>query len=186
MENQGPGLLACDEELFARVWGRVTAAQTAEPAGETEVSPQTALVPVSAPATPQPPVEQTAAALQRWTLHLLTDAEAYRALARRRAENRAVLTDLAREKQRGARSLAAEYFLRSGVRYWPQNALQTLPAQPLWPSIRTLYHTERRREAALRAQAAQEEADLANRYLALADAARAAANRLRVMLETLF
>lgn len=195
MENQGPGLLACDEELFARVWGRVTAnTDTSQPAPAspqptpTSTPPQTAIVPAATPSlpTPQPAIDPTAAALQRWVLHLLTDAEAYRVISRRAGQNRGVLSELGQGKQRGARTLAAEYFLRSGVRYWPRNALQNLQNQPFLPTLRGLYQAERRQEDALRAQAAQEEPELANRYLQLADAARAAANRLRTLLESLF
>lgn len=198
MENQGPGLLACDEELFARVWGRVTAdrADTDTPQvtpaspSPTPAStpPQTAIVPASAPTlpTPQPPLDPTSAALQRWVLHLLTDAEAYRLISRRSGQNRNILAELGRGKQRGAKTLATEYFLRSGVRYWPRNALQNLQNQPFLPTLRALYQAERRQEEALRAQAAQEDPELANRYLQLADAARAAANRVRILLESLF
>ncbi len=197
MENQGPGLLACDEELFARVWGRVTADRTAGMEGQTTVEhpqstattpPQTAIVPAATPALPtlQPAIDPTSAALQRWVLHLLTDAEAYRLISNRSGKNRSVLAQLGREKQHSAKILATEYFLRSGVRYWPRNALQNLQHQPFLPTLRGLYLAERRQEEALRAQAAQEEPELANRYLQLADAARAAANRLRNLLESLF
>lgn len=197
MENQGPGLLACDEELFARVWGRVTAERTegdtpqVTPASPSPTPastlPQTAIVPAAAPALPTPqPTDPTSAALQRWVLHLLTDGEAYRLISRRSGQNRNILAELGRGKQRGAKTLATEYFLRSGVRYWPRNALQNLQNQPFLPTLRALYQAERRQEEALRAQAAQEEPELANRYLQLADAARAAANRLRNLLESLF
>lgn len=197
MENHGPGLLACDEEFFTRVWGRVTADRTeGDTPRLTPVSPQptpastppqTAIVP-AAPAlpTPQTTIDPTSAALQRWVLHLLTDAEAYRLISRRSGQNRNILAELGRGKQRGAKTLATEYFLRSGVRYWPRNALQNLQNQPFLPTLRALYQAERRQEDALRAQAAQEEPELANRYLQLADAARAAANRLRNLLESLF
>lgn len=191
MENQGPGLLACDEELFARVWGRVAAERgdaDSPPPAFASAPPQTAIVPAATPPlpTPQPAIDPTSAALQRWVLHLLTDAEAYRLIARRAGQNRGVLTELGQGKRRGAKTLAAEYFLRSGVRYWPRNALQSLQDQPFLPTLRGLYLAERRQEDALRAQAAQEEPELANRYLQLADAARAAANRLRTLLEALF
>ena len=192
MENQGPGLLACDEELFARVWERVTAHRGEEVVESVAMEPpQTALAPAVPPpaaalAVPAAAPDATAAALQQWILHLLTDGEAYRVLARRGGQNRSVLAELSREKQHGAKILAAEYFLRSGVRYWPKNTLQVSQAQPFWPTLRGLYLSERRQEEALRAQAAQEEPELANRYLYLADAARAAANRLRDLLESLF
>lgn len=197
MENQGPGLLACDEELFARVWGRVTADRTegdtpqVTPASPSptpaSTPPQTAIVPAAAPALPVPqPTDPTSAALQRWVLHLLTDGEAYRLISHRSGKNRNILAELGRGKQRGAKTLATEYFLRSGVRYWPKNSLQNLQNQPFLPTLRALYQAERRQEEALRAQAAQEEPELANRYLQLADAARAAANRLRNLLESMF
>lgn len=194
MENQGPGLLACDEELFARVWDRVSAAGGDSPAPAVLEPPapprpaparppaDTALLPVPAPA----PVDPTGAALQRWVLWLLTDSSAYRALARRTGQGRETLAALSREKRRQARSLAAEYFLRTGVRYWPDDSLQPLQTMPLFPSLRALWGVERHRESTLRAQAAEEEPELANRYLALADAARAAGHRLRDLLETVW
>lgn len=191
MENQGPGLLACDEELFARVWDRVTASGAPQagsvvlnPPEPAPSAPQTALLPVSPPPADLPsPVDPTGAALQRWTLCLLTDSAAYRALARQARQGRDILHSLAREKHHQAKSLAAEYFLRTGVRYWPTGSLSSPPAPPFLPALRWLYTTERRREEALRAQAAQEEAELAQRYLVLSDAARAAALRLRELLE---
>lgn len=187
-------MLASDEELFARVWGRVTAHRAEGESEEnmTVPAPQTALVPAMIPPPPAtqpvpvPPAADTAAALQQWVLHLLTDAEAYRVLARRGGQNRSVLAELSREKQHSAKMLATEYFLRSGVRYWPKNTLQVLQAQPFWPTLRGLYLSERRQEETLRAQAAQEEPELANRYLFLAEQARSTASRLRELLESLF
>lgn len=194
MENQGMGMLACDEALFERVWSRVAGAPPEElcPAeGEPpEPAPQETLAarPSSPPAVlspaPLPAVDPTCAALQRWIFRLLNDGEAYRALARRTRRGREELSALGREKHGQARTLGAEYFLRTGVRYWPQNTLQPLPALPFFPFLRMLYAMERDRESALRAQAAQEEPELANRYLALADACRAAAHRLRALLES--
>lgn len=194
MENQGLGLLACDEELFARVWDRVTGdgqrgdapplltPESPAPPKPAPVctAPDTALVPAATP------VDPTGAALQRWVLLLLTDGAAYRALARRTARGRETLAALGREKQLQARSLAAEYFLRTGVRYWPGDSLRPLETLPLFPSLRALWGAERRRETALRAQAAEEEPELANRYLALADASRAAAHRVRDLLEAVW
>lgn len=194
MENQGLGLLACDEELFARVWNRVTGdGQRADapppPAPESPAPPQPATVraPVDTALVPAAtPVDPTGAALQRWVLWLLTDGAAYRSLARRTARGRETLAALGREKQLQARSLAAEYFLRTGVRYWPGDSLRPPETLPLFPSLRALWGAERRRETALRAQAAEEEPELANRYLALADASRAAARRLRDLLEIMW
>lgn len=194
MEKQGPGLLASDEELFARVWDRVTAATPRpEPPAEVQAAsegvqvcpaPETALMAVAPTVVTTPSVDVTCAALQRWTLRLLLDAAECRALARRAGRHGGELNELDREKRRQAKSLAAEYFLRTGVRYWPEAAVRPLPPLSLLPALRTLYLAQRDRETALRAQAAQEEPELANRYLALADASRAAAHRLRALLES--
>lgn len=198
MEKQGPGLLASDEELFARVWDRVTAAAPppvpwpeppvevpGEPVGvQVCPAPETALVAAAPTVVTAPPVNVTCAALQRWTLRLLLDASECRALARRAGRYGGELNELDREKRRQAKSLAAEYFLRTGVRYWPEAAVRPLPPLSLLPALRALCLAQRDREAALRAQAAQEEPELANRYLALADASRAAAHRLRTLLES--
>lgn len=198
MEKQGPGLLASDEELFARVWDRVTAAAPSPlpgPEPPTEVPaepekarvcpvPETALVAATPVVVAAPPVNATCAALQRWTLRLLLDATECRALARRAGRYGGELNELEREKRRQAKSLAAEYFLRTGVRYWPETTARPLPPLSLLPALRALYLAQRDRETALRAQAAQEEPELANRYLALADASRAAAHRLRALLES--
>lgn len=210
MENQGPGLLECDEELFTRVWDRVTGGQTpADPPANPGCTPASspsntvqtppscpvdaAPSPASAPLLPAPaprqlpvtlPVDPTGAALQRWVFRLLNDGEGYHALARRARRERGELTKLGQEKQRQARTLSAEYFLRSGVRYWPQNSLQPPQTLPFFSTLRGFYLTERDRETALRAQAAQEEPELANRYLALADACRAAAHRVRALIES--
>lgn len=198
MEKQGPGLLASDEELFARVWDRVTAAPPAlrpEPSAEVQgepegaracPAPETALVPAAPAVIPAPTANDTCAALQRWTLRLLLDASECRALAQRAGRQGEELRGLEREKRRQARSLAAEYFLRTGVRYWPEATARPLPPLSLLPALRLLYLAQRDRETALRAQAAQEDPELANRYLALADAARAAAHRLRALLETVW
>lgn len=185
MEHQGPGLLAADEDLFARVWDRVTAERAAE---ETPPPGPTPLPALRTPAeTVSPlPVDPTCAALQRWVLCLLTDGELYRAVSRRVRRFGGELAALGREKHRQARSLGAEYFLRTGVRYWPQPNLRTLGTMPPFPALRAICLTERRREEALRAQAAQEEPELANRYLELADAARAAGRQVRALLEALW
>lgn len=198
MEKQGPGLLASDEELFDRVWDRVTAAAPPpapwpEQPAEVQVAPEgmqgcpapeTALVAAAPTVVTAPPVNETCAALQRWTLRLLLDASECRALARRAGRHGGELNALEVEKRRQAKSLAAEYFLRTGVRYWPEAAVRPLPPLSLLPALRALTLAQRDREAALRAQAAQEEPELANRYLALADASRAAAHRLRALLES--
>lgn len=197
MENQGPGLLACDEELVTRVWDRVVAAAPPpesppmpaalgpmEPdTGELRAAPEAALVPVARPAPAALPIDPTCAALQRWTLCLLMDAGELRAVARRAGRHGSELSELERETRRQARSLAAEYFLRTGVRYWPEDAVRSLPPLSLLPALRALCLAQRDRETALRAQAAQEEPELARHYLALADASRAAAHRLRALLE---
>lgn len=183
MEHQGPGLLACDEELFARVWDRVSAGESCP------IVPQAPPAPVPLPAPSAPvtqPVDPTAAALQQWVTLLLSDAAAYAALRRQGGQGRAVLAGLEREKRQGARTLAAEYFLRSGVRYWPQQPLPTARPCPFLPALAAFYRLERSREAALRRQAAQEEPELAQRYLALSEAARSAAHRLRELLETVW
>lgn len=183
MENQGPGLLMCDEELFSRVWNRVTTAEEGtKPAAQAvaQTTPQAALAP--APST-VPAADATGGALQRWTQRLLADSELYRGLSRRARQGREELAALGRGKRRQARELAAEYFLRTGVRYWPENSLRIPEALPFFPSLRALYLAERDKEAALRAQAAEETPELANRYLAMADAARAAAHQIRGLIE---
>lgn len=181
MEQQGPGLLVCDEELVARVWDRVAAGSPAlacQPeGGERLTSP----APLAVAETAE--VDPTCAALQRWTLRLLLDAAECRALARRMGRRGETLTALAREKGRQAKTLAAEYFLRTGVRYWPREVALPLPALADLPALRALCLAQKDREAALRAQAAREEPELAGVYLELADAARAAARRLRALLE---
>lgn len=189
MENQGPGLLVSDEELFARVWDRVTAAAPPaearqEAAAQVAPAPETALVPLAPPPAAALPIDPTCAALQRWTFRLLLDAAELQGAARRAGRHGGELTGLSREKRRQARALAAEYFLRTGVRYWPEATARPLPALALLPALRGLYLAQRDREAALRAQAAQEEPELAHRYLDLADASRAAAHRLRTLLES--
>lgn len=188
MEHQGPGLLAADEDLFARVWDRVAADRPAEeavPPGPPAPAPTGTLCTPAQAASPLP-VDPTCAALQRWVLCLLTDGEMYRAMSRRVRRGGGELAALGREKQRQARCLGTEYFLRTGVRYWPQPNLQPLGTMPPFPALRAICLTERRREEALRAQAAQEEPELANRYLELADAARAAARQVRGLLEALW
>lgn len=189
MEYQGPGLLACDEELFTRVWDRVTAQDPSQHVGEPVPEPPAApapvpaaLVPAAQPPVTAPPVDPTCAALQRWTLRLLADGAELRETARRAGRQGRELEELSREKRQQARSLAAEYFLRTGVRYWPELAARPAAA-PLLPALRGLYLGQRRRENDLRAQAAVEEQPLAEHYLALADAARAAARRLRALVE---
>ena len=191
MQHQGPGLLVCDEELFDRVWSRVTAPASLdldpslpqppqEPVPQPSPPPQASLLPA---ASVPPPIDPTVSALQRWTLRLLSDAAAYRAASRQSRRGQGSLQALAGEKQRQARSLAAEYFLRSGVRYWPVDSLPAPLNLPFFPSLRRFYISERRQEVALRRQASAEEPDLAHLYLDCADAARAAALRLRRLLE---
>lgn len=188
MEHQGLGLLTADEEMFSRVWDRVTAARPAEeapPQPPAEPAPSAALC-TPAEAAPHFPVDPTCAALQRWVLCLLADGEMYRVMSRRVRRGGGELAALGREKHRQARSLGAEYFLRTGVRYWPQATAQPLGNMPSLPALRAIYLNERRREDALRAQAAQEEPELANRYLELAEAARAAARQVRTLLEAVW
>ncbi len=100
------GMVGCDREVFQRVWDRV---------GTGELSP----VEVK-PALAVPPPDRDGVRLQRCVHRCLEDASVYQALAARSSRQRGTLMSLRRRKIAQAKHFAAAYFLKSGVRYWPQ------------------------------------------------------------------
>ncbi len=167
------GLLGCDREVFAQVWGRV------RPQGDGLVEPVAEPGPCqtqqeTAPA-PMPPVELGEAMdpdsrrLQSLTLDCLTDAAAYRDLARRTRRSVSGLQALAQRKTHQAKRLSAAYFLLTGVRYWPRETIPVEPPEPFFPALRQRFLTEGRRRQDLDRLARETEApDLQELYLDLA------------------
>lgn len=167
------GLLGCDREVFAQVWGRV------RPQGDGPVEPAAEPGPCqgegeTAPA-PMVPAElggtagQSGRRLQGLTLDCLTDAAAYRDLARRTRRAVSGLQALAQRKTHQAKRLSTAYFLLTGVRYWPKEVTPVEPPEPFFPALRQRFLTEgRRRETLDRLARETEEPNLRELYLDLA------------------
>lgn len=178
------GLLGCDREVFAQVWGRVA------PGGGSPVEPvaPARTQPPAAPAT-QAPVEMgeqdgTGRQLQGLVLGLLTDASVYRDLARRTRRSMGELQELHGQKTRQAKRVSAAYFLLTGVRYWPREATPVNPPEGFFPALRERFLAEGRlaRELDDLAGACQEE-DLTELYTALAQDTRDMARTIRLIVE---
>ena len=200
------GMLGCDREVFARVWGRVAP-------GSGEGCPIEVLPPTGAPAPlpaaqPAPPdsagdrpgcdePEQGdvpclgragadhAALLQEYICHELADWRTYQALARRATGTAArSLSSMAADERRHARRLSAAFFLISGVRFLPETQPISRPICGLMGSLRERFWEEQHGAAAYLASA-EEAADpcLAALYRELAAEEGAHADLLRAMVE---
>lgn len=177
----GPGMLGCDREVFAQVWGRVA------PGGSStvEVAPK-------APAEPSAPAEPVSLGeddregrrLQELTRRALSDASIYRELTRRSRRARLELNELAGRKTRQAKRLSAAYFLMTGVRYWPRETTPVNPPESFFPVLRQQFLAEGEQAKALR-QAAQgaEEPMLGELYLSLAEEADELVYTIRLIVE---
>lgn len=163
-----------DPAVFAQVWSRVA------PGEDCPVEP---VAPANVPA-PLPQEDPRGPRLQAMVRDCLQDAAAYRALTRRSRRSRQELTDLAGWKTRQAKRLSAAYFLLSGVRYWPQAATAVEPPESFFPVLRQQFLAERRRAEAWRELGQQEQdPDLRELYLTLADEANTLARTLRQIIE---
>lgn len=124
--------------------------------------------------------------LQQQVMDALECWQMYRCLARRAGSGVCgrLLTNLASEKHKAARRLAAAYFLISGVRFWPMDRLTT-PAIPSYlGTVRTGYQREQQREQAYRMAAADtDDTALAELYQELSDQSRDHGQTLRTILE---
>lgn len=177
----GPGMLGCDREVFAQVWGRVA------PGGDSpvEVTPQT-------PAQPPAPAEPVSLGeddpegrqLQELTRRALSDASIYRELTRRSRRARMELNELSGRKTRQAKRLSAAYFLMTGVRYWPRETTPVNPPESFFPVLRQQFLAEGQQAKTLR-QAAQGAGEpmLRELYLSLAEEADEVAYTLRLIVE---
>lgn len=178
----GPGMLGCDREVFAQVWGRVA------PGGDSpvEVAPQP---PEQTPQAAQGPVSlgedhPEGGRLQELTRRALSDASVYQELTRRSRRARLELNELAGRKTRQAKRLSAAYFLMTGVRYWPRETTPVNPPESFFPVLRQQFLAEGEQAKALR-QAAQgvEEPMLRELYLSLAEEADEVVYTLRLIVE---
>lgn len=176
------------QEVFQRVWQRVMGSRS-QPDTPDQAAPVMAPADVSPPA-PQPcfqaapPCPVLSSPLRQQVADSLEGWQFCRLLARRMGQRGRPLSLMAGELHRQARQLSASYFLLTGVRYWPVEAL-TAPAIPSWPAaLRTRYHQEEQQGRAFRT-AAQHEEDtaLAELYQTLAQESAQRCRRLRQLLE---
>lgn len=177
----GPGMLGCDREVFAQVWGRVAPGGSAA----VEVAPKAQ----AEPSTPAEPVslgedDREGRRLQELTRRALSDASVYRELTRRSRRARLELNELAGRKTRQAKRLSAAYFLMTGVRYWPRETTPANPPESFFPVLRQQFLAEGEQARALR-QAAQEveEPMLGELYLSLAEEADELVYTIRLIVE---
>lgn len=181
----GPGMLGCDREVFAQIWGRVDPGGS----GPVEVAPAPADAPGPEEADAQGPVclgqeDMEGQRLQELIRSALSDASIYQGLTRRSRRARQELSELARHKTRQAKRLSAAYFLMTGVRYWPQETTPVNPPESFFPVLRQQFLAERRRREALGALA-KETADpsLRELYLSLAEEAGELVYTIRLIVE---
>lgn len=182
------GQLGCDREVFAQVWGRVRpqgdgpvepAAEPGPCREEQETAPASmALVELGAA------VDTDSRQLQGLTLDCLTDAAAYRELARRTRRAVSGLQALAQRKTHQAKRLSAAYFLLTGVRYWPKETTPVEPPEPFFPALRQRFLTEGRRRETLDCLAREATVpDLQELYLDLALETGEMVRAVRVIVE---
>lgn len=182
------GLLGCDREVFAQVWGRVAPGDSSivEPVAPAERAPEAA--------TAQPPMEQapvemgeqdmTGRQLQELVLGLLTDASVYRDLARRTRRSVSDLQELHGQKLRQAKRASAAYFLLAGVRYWPREATPVNPPEGFFPALRERFLAEGRLARRLDGLAGEsQEPELRELYTTLAQDTRDMARVIRLIVE---
>lgn len=131
------------------------------------------------------PRGETTARLRQQTLEALEAWQFYRHLARRtRGSAARTLTALAADQHQLARRLAAAYFLRSGLRYWPTEQLPAPAIPSLWGALRQRHQGEQQAELSYRMAA--DEADdpaLTELYEELTEACRGHCRQLRALLE---
>lgn len=182
------GLLGCDREVFAQVWGRVAPGDSGivEPVAPAERAPaaDTAQTPIE-----QAPVEMgerdmTGRQLQELVLGLLTDASVYRDLARRTRRSVSDLQELHGQKVRQAKRASAAYFLLAGVRYWPREATPVNPPEGFFPALRERFLAEGRLAGRLDDLAGESgDGELKELYTALAQDTRDMARAIRLIVE---
>lgn len=173
------GMLGCDREVFAQVWGRVAPGEGSlvEPVGRTD-----------APAAEQASMEtgggdRQGRQLQELVLGCLTDGSVYRDLARRTRRSVSELQELYRQKLRQAKRLSAAYFLLTGVRYWPQEATPVNPPESFFPALRERFLAEGRLSRRLEELAGESGEELGALYAALAQDTREMARAVRLIVE---
>lgn len=162
-------LAMLDREAFAQVWSRVDAQGTGlvEPADADQ------------PAQPA----QSGAALQELVAECLTGAETYRALARRARRAGGELAALRDQKTAQAKRLSAAYFIRSGVRYWPQPDLEPEVGRSFFAALRERYLAEGRLRQRLEGLAQTADEELGELYTLLAQETAGMARRVRTVVE---
>lgn len=185
------------QEVFQRVWARVMGQQEGAPAVPTagrvpdraDPPPRPpAKAPCPAPAGPtQPPAGDNGATalLRRQTLAALEGWQCYRFLARRsRGGVARTLGFLAADQHRQARRLAAAYFLRTGVRYWPTGTLASPAVSSLWGALRRQYQAEQAAgQEFLDAARHAGDPELERLYQQLAHSCQERCRQLRTLLE---
>lgn len=179
------------QEVFRRVWERVMggqadcpiqAAPEEPPEGRLSQPPPPAEAPAAAQPTPAPCLVPLCLHIRQ----LLEGRQCYRQLARRTRGAAGALSALAADVHRQARQLAAAYFLRTGVRYWPAGALSVQTPPSLWGALRQRHRAEEQfRQACLEAARSGEDQDLAQLYTALAQDCLAHCRQLCALLERL-
>lgn len=180
------GLLGCDREVFAQVWGRVAPGENCpvEPvAPAAPPVPETRTPADLAPATVGEE-DETGRQLQELVLELLTDGSVYRDLARRTRRSVAELQELHGQKLRQAKRLSAAYFLLTGVRYWPREATPVNPPESFFPALRERFLAEGRLARHMEELAGRAgEDELRELYAALARDTHDMARAIRLIVE---
>lgn len=202
------GLLGCDREIFARVWGRVSP-ETGEgcpiqvlPPERVHTPSAEAPAPVAVP--PRPPVDEPcpeepnpgdvpclgmAAAdhnslLQTCIRHELEDWRTYQTLARHSSGVAArTLAALAADEHRHAKRLSAAYFLISGVRFLPEVPMSRWGGSLLAALRRQFWAEQHGAAGYLSAAEESEDLCLAALYRDLAGEEAAHADLLRALVE---
>lgn len=178
----GPGMLGCDREVFAQVWGRVAPGGN----GPVEVAPARE---TPAEETAQGPVllgegDEEGRRLQELVRRALSDASVYQELTRRSRRARMELHELAGRKTRQAKRLSAAYFLMTGVRYWPRETTPVNPPESFFPVLRQQFLAEGRQAGELRRDAQRvEDPWLRELYLSLAEEGDEVVYTLRLIVE---
>lgn len=188
-----------EEEVFRRVWQRVMAGrgEDSSPIRVDDTVPEVRpaamgmTLPADRPGSDLPPMgtecapEGITAHLRRQTQEMLEGWQFYRCLARRtRGSAGQTLAALAAEQHQLARKLAAAYFLRSGVRYWPVDQLAAPTIRSYWGALRRRHQEEQQGELDFRMAADEaEDAALTELYGQLAESCRAHCRKLHILLE---
>ena len=125
------------------------------------------------------------AALRTQILSALEGWQLCRHLARRaKGATQRSLTHLATACHQDARSLAAAYFLLTGVRYWPVDALTSSGTPSLWSGLRRQHQREEDGERVYRRELAHtQNPTLLELYPQMIQGCQTRCRQLRILLE---